>query len=137
MALEYLFVYGTLRKRLPSGRFLLLASHAEFVGNGMVQGKLYEVEGYPGLVLSGNPKDQVAGEVLLTEPQAILERLDEYEGCSTIYPQPQEYKRVKGTIVLEEGRSVSAWIYLFNRPTAKLKQIISGDFLEFIQAKQV
>lgn len=135
MAAEYLFVYGTLRRGTQIGRKLLPQHLTEFVGNGLYQGKLFELGGYPGAVPSDAPDDRIRGEVyLLHEPQAILKRLDEYEGCSPQQPEPHEYKRVKAEILLKDGGSVSAWVYLFNRPTAKYKRIVSGDYIEFIKA---
>lgn len=135
MAPEYLFVYGTLRRGAQTGNRLLPSHLIEFVGSGLYQGKLFELGGYPGAVPSDASDDQIKGEVYLLreEPLAILDRLDEYEGCSPRQPEPYEYKRVQTEILLEGG-SVMAWVYLFNRSTAKRKRIVSGDYLEFIQA---
>ena len=134
MAPEYLFVYGTLRQQFLPGRRLMLSGQVEFAGHGVVQGILFDIDGYPGLVLSDNTDDQVKGEVyLLIKPQAVLERLDEYEGCSPNFREPQEYKRVQGDVLLADGRTVKAWIYLFNHSTEKLQRITSGDFLDFLR----
>ncbi len=132
-ASEYLFVYGTLRKSLTPGKLLIPEGHVEYVGRAHLHGKLFEVGGYPGAVLSEDPNDQVKGEVyLLNDPQAILARLDEYEGCGSAYDEPHEYKRLKLVVALEDGGPVCAWVYLYNWPTGSLTQIESGDYLEFI-----
>jgi len=132
MTAEYLFVYGTLRRGLKPGKLLMTEGHVEYVGWALMQGKLFEIGGYPGAVLSEEPGDQIKGEVfLLNEPHTVLARLDEYEGCGPGDPEPQEYKRLKYDVVLEDGGLLCAWVYLFNRPTTGLTRIASGDYLDF------
>jgi len=37
--------------------------HCEYFSDGCTQGKLYEVNGYPGAIESDNPRDKVCGEL--------------------------------------------------------------------------
>ena len=137
MAAEYLFVYGTLRKGFAPGSVLIPQNHVTFIGKGFLQGRLFEVDDYPGAILSENPADRVRGEVYsLHEPQAVLARLDDYEGCGANHPEPHEYKREKHTVSLEEGGPVMAWVYLFTGPTDSLRRIVSGDYMKFVQGKE-
>lgn len=130
MSAEYLFVYGTLRRDTRSETAHLLARHADFVADGTFQGRLYRIDSYPGVVPSDHPSDVVQGEVYaLREPDAVLPKLDQYEECSPEFPEPHEYVRRREEIVLANGSTCEAWIYLYNRSTEGAPRILSGDFL--------
>ena len=102
---------------------------------GDLRGRLFLVKDFPGAdfpgaVDSSSSEDRVRGEVYeLHDEPALLEKLDEYEECSPNDPKPTLYRREKRNVVLEDGRTVEAWVYLFNRPTDGLPRIRSGDFL--------
>jgi len=131
----YLFVYGTLRRDVAHPMHAVLAAHAEFIGAGTFQGKLYDLGGYPGAVPSERETDIVAGEVYaLRDPAQVLAVLDRYEGCADD-PPPTEFRREKATITLENGDQVEAWIYLYNWPTFGLPRIRSGDYVQYVQGK--
>jgi gamma-glutamylcyclotransferase (GGCT)/AIG2-like uncharacterized protein YtfP len=128
---ENLFVYGTLRKETDSEIHHLLTRYADFVGKGTYQGRLYKIDNYPGVIPSGDPTDQVHGEVFcLREPEILLSRLDQYEECGPGFPEPSEYVRKKQEVRLKNGRKLTAWIYIYNRPVKGLQWIASGDFLK-------
>lgn len=130
MSHDYLFVYGTLRRDINSEMYHLLARYGKFVGNASFQGKLYMVDYYPGLVQSDNPQDVVYGEVYkLSCPETVLSRLDEYEECGPKFSEPTRYVRRKHDVTLKTGEVMSAWVYIFERPTVGLQLIESGDFL--------
>lgn len=127
---DFLFVYGTLRRACAHPMHAVLAADSRYVGIAHYQGKLYRVSHYPGVVPSGNPAQQVVGEVYqLFKPAQTLAELDRYEECSAEFPSPQEYRREVQVVALENGCSVNAWVYLFNQSTARLKTILSGDFV--------
>lgn len=125
-----LFVYGTLRRACFHPMHEVLAADSHYVGIAHYQGTLYRVSHYPGVVPSDNPTQQVVGEVYqLLKPAQTLAELDRYEECSADFPAPREYRRELQQVVLENGCSVNAWVYLFNQSTARLKTILSGDFV--------
>lgn len=132
---ELLFVYGTLRqraqRRVAGNRYYrLLQQSASLVGQGRLQAKLYLVDYYPGVVASVDPAWQVTGEVYqLHQPELVLAELDQYEECGPGFAAPTEYLRLKRQIILASGETVSAWVYIYNHPTDRLQQILSGDFL--------
>jgi gamma-glutamylcyclotransferase (GGCT)/AIG2-like uncharacterized protein YtfP len=129
----YLFVYGTLRKSVPSPMSSLLAREADYIGEGAMQAILYDISRYPGAVLSANPGDWVLGDVyLLRDAAAFFAVLDEYEECMHRYEQPHEYQRALVDIVTPDETRLSAWTYLYNRPTVALKRIVTGDYLRFL-----
>jgi gamma-glutamylcyclotransferase (GGCT)/AIG2-like uncharacterized protein YtfP len=130
MSHDYLFVYGTLRRDSNSERYHLLARYGQFVGDATYQGKLYMVDYYPGLVPSDNPQDIVYGEVYkLSDPDIVLSRLDDYEECGPTFSKPTEYVRCKHHVKLRSGDVISAWVYIFDKPTDGLRLIESGDFI--------
>lgn len=127
---QLLFVYGTLRRDTASAMYHVLARYAEFVGDATYQGRLYTIDYYPGTVPSDDPADQVQGEVYrLMYPELVLEQLDQYEEFGTGFPEPFEYERKIQSVCLRSGERVSAWVYVYNRPTDDLPLIPSGDFL--------
>lgn len=129
MDCDFLFVYGTLRQDNDNEMSRLLASYAELISPATFQGKLYLVDTYPGVVPSANPSDLVHGEVYrLHEPDFLLTQLDAYEECGSDFLKPTEYVRAIRQIRLPDGACISAWVYLYNLPTAALKPIPSGDF---------
>jgi gamma-glutamylcyclotransferase (GGCT)/AIG2-like uncharacterized protein YtfP len=125
-----MFFYGTLRKQIASNMHHLIAGHCEFFSDGAMQGKLYEVCGYPGAIESSVANDKVFGELYkMLDRKGVLALLDEYEECSDSFLVPQEYSRKQLSIELSGGGSVVAWVYLYNHDISKLQQIISGDYI--------
>jgi len=130
MIREYLFVYGTLRRGSASDMYRLLARNADYIGDACYQGRLYRIEDYPGVVASKHPAEQVKGEVYaLWEPAKILSMLDDYEGCGPGYNEPTEYFRARQEVVLDDGRKLMAWVYIYQHPADGLEHIASGDYL--------
>ncbi len=128
---HYLFVYGTLRRDRRHEMYRLLARYANFIGDATFQGRLFLVDEFPGATLSNNPNDIVRGEVYrLDSPDLVLRRLDDYEEFDPRVPDQSLYRRELVDILLNNGKCIRAWIYLYNRPTESLPPILSGDFLE-------
>jgi gamma-glutamylcyclotransferase (GGCT)/AIG2-like uncharacterized protein YtfP len=128
---NYIFVYGTLRRDANSKMHQLLAKYAEFVDDATYQGKLYKIHTYPGAVPSDDPNDVVPGEVfLLHQSDVALALLDQYEEFGPEFPEPNEYSRLKQTVALKSGRTVMAWVYLYNHSTESLELIESANFIQ-------
>lgn len=135
MALEYIFVYGTLRKESATNMYYVLARHCEYFSDGYMQGKLYEVDGYPGAIESDDIKDKVYGELYkIVSSGEVLPQLDEYEECTDKFPEPHEYIRKKLPIRLAGGDEVTAWVYVFNHDVSNLIHIETGDYASHINA---
>ncbi len=104
----------------------LLAEHAEFLAAASYQGKLYNIEDYPGAVPSEDMNDSVPGEVyLLHRADITLALLDRYEEVGPEFAEPNEYNRLKQAVLLENGRGLTAWVYVYNHPTKDLVRIQS------------
>lgn len=134
-----LFVYGTLRDDPANEMFQVLARNAEVLGEATVTGRLYDLGEYPGLVLSSERTDRVKGELYrLNEATAgnTLSVLDDFEGMGPSDPPPHEYRRSLVTAYLTDGRSMTAWAYILDRPATSLPRIMSGDFSEWRSSRR-
>ncbi len=126
-----LFVYGTLRKDGGTEMFHMLAREATFVGRARMQGRLYQLGEYPGLVPSRDPGSWVHGEVYaLDNPTETLALLDDYEGCGPNDPQPHEFQRVEHDVVLESGEKDRVWVYVYRGSVSGKQEIMSGDYFK-------
>jgi gamma-glutamylcyclotransferase (GGCT)/AIG2-like uncharacterized protein YtfP len=129
VATEFIFVYGTLRKQMASDMYHVMANHCEYFSEGVMQGTLYEVCGYPGAIESSDANDKVFGELYeMLDRKLALALLDEYEECSDSFSMPHEYSCKLISIELIGGGSVVAWVYLYNHDVSNLRQIISGVY---------
>ncbi|TYO97525.1 gamma-glutamylcyclotransferase (GGCT)/AIG2-like uncharacterized protein YtfP [Geothermobacter ehrlichii] len=130
MTIDTLFVYGTLRRDAGHPMHRLLTELAVCLGPASWQGRLYRVADYPGAIPSVYPHERVIGEIWrLKEPERLLPLLDQYEECGPGFPEPTEYVRELHRVQGAAGRSLRAWVYVYNRPVAGLERIPSGDFL--------
>lgn len=130
---EYLFVYGTLLSEYGN-----IESHewvsrfAEPLGKAMMEGKMYMVDYYPGIVpcLSGE-KYYVKGELYrLKEPDKLFSLLDKYEEYNPMDPAHSEYVRKKATVFLKSDKQeYEAWVYYFNQSVEDLEFMPKGDFI--------
>jgi gamma-glutamylcyclotransferase (GGCT)/AIG2-like uncharacterized protein YtfP len=130
----YLFVYGTLRRK-PSPRTkqaslgeahqrFLINSH--YCGEALVNGYLYSLGEYPGLILDENTTGQVKGEIFQIE-ESDLKKLDEYEEIDPLSTN-NEYQRIQTEITADSGERFLAWVYILNDVDRKRKIIQSGDW---------
>lgn len=125
---EHIFVYGTLRRgRHEMAR--LLAEEAVEAGQGTIQARLFLVDDYPGVELSGDSRTVACGEVYrLVDEETILAALDDYEGFDPGDPVGSLFVRRVVPVRLSDGTVLPAWVYVYNRPTEGLPEIASGDF---------
>jgi len=130
LKIEYIFVYGTLKKEFNLPILKSLQKDLIFIGNGYVFGVLYLVKEYPGLILDNSKNSRVYGEVYKIKSQKVLDILDEYEECSSNFKKPYEYKRVKAKVHLED-KVLDCWIYEYNWSVENLKVIKSGEYKKF------
>jgi gamma-glutamylcyclotransferase (GGCT)/AIG2-like uncharacterized protein YtfP len=121
------FIYGTLRK---GGRAHHFMDGAKFVGMGSVEGSIFHVDQYPGLVIDDGGR--VIGEVYEVGDSMVPE-LDRYEGC---FESPPHYARVSIEVLLDEGRRVDAQVYEFLQLADSHERIDSGDWFEWLRANR-
>jgi len=117
---DYLFVYGTLKKRFQSEMGRFLRSNSTFIGKGKIKGKLYDLGKYPGLTISAADESWVYGEVYkLHNAIPFFVVLDEYEG--------NEYSKQQIDVILEQSE-LRCWVYLFKRGTTIYPLISAGIY---------
>jgi len=121
------FVYGTLRR---GGRNDInrLQPAPEYVGMGEVQGVLYHIDWYPGLVLGGEEAVTVVGEVYRVTPalEAVLDEIEQIvPGADSEYFKREVDVRV-------EGRPRTCLVYEINPQRVQGKRAIGhGDWILF------
>lgn len=126
---NYLFVYGTLMQASGHAMHQVLKAHSQFVCQAWMLGKLYQIHDYPGVIQSTNSNERVYGELYhLTEPERVLNRLDDYEACSAAFPTPHEYDRQLIDVHTSDTKTLKAWTYLYNHPVIERNRILTGYF---------
>jgi len=132
----HLFVYGTLRAAFSNAPAMYLHKHSLYVGEGAIAGQLYDVGSYPGALYIPDAPTLIHGSVyeLFTSTLTDLLRvLDDYEGVqpTSSKKEPDEYIR-RIVAVICAGRPITCWVYLYNWPVDALRQIDSGDYVQYI-----
>jgi gamma-glutamylcyclotransferase (GGCT)/AIG2-like uncharacterized protein YtfP len=124
-AFRLLFVYGTLRPGCahPMARFL--AERGRLLGRAKIQGRLYDLDWYPGLLEPAAADDWVQGDLYeLADPDATLPKLDRYEiGASALF------ERRFALVRSEAEGDVTAWVYYYRGKVNAGQRIASGDYL--------
>lgn len=118
----------------------LIAENSEYIGEGHIHARIYEIDGYPGAIESDKPDEKVVGELYsISNREILLAELDYYEGCSEDYPHPQAYVRKQLSVLVDQSlpegdesniTSVSAWVYIYNHPVSEDRLIPSGDYFQ-------
>ncbi|AFK05233.1 AIG2 family protein [Emticicia oligotrophica DSM 17448] len=130
---EYLFVYGTLLSEYgDNDSHQWVRKYAEFLGKATIEGKMYMVDYYPGIIpCSKGERFCVKGELYkLHEPEQLFSLLDRYEEYNPMDPAHSEYVRKKVNAVLKnDGKTYEAWVYYFNQSVEDLEFMPKGDFL--------
>jgi gamma-glutamylcyclotransferase (GGCT)/AIG2-like uncharacterized protein YtfP len=126
---ELLFVYGTLRPMLATGRHADLVRDLEVVGLAMVPGVLLDLGDYPGLIAGDG---LVHGELLRIDDPATLPALDDYEECGG--PEPL-FRRERMVARLGDGTVVDAWGYRYARPPLGARVIAGGNYAAHLASR--
>jgi gamma-glutamylcyclotransferase (GGCT)/AIG2-like uncharacterized protein YtfP len=115
-------VYGTLRRGgFANRRFGL--DHAPLEAQVTIDGRLYDLGGYPGFV---HGDGEVIAEVYRVS-DAVLDELDTYEGVDVDDPGTGLYRR---EIMAVEELDEPVWVYVFNGSVAGRRRIEGGDWHE-------
>jgi gamma-glutamylcyclotransferase (GGCT)/AIG2-like uncharacterized protein YtfP len=134
---EFVFVYGTLRRCIGGSMASFVQEHCVPVGNARFNGLLYDLGDYPGAVATRDPSANVVGELYSILPgrrDVLLRELDRYEGWDP-KNAASEFVRRKLPVTRDNGEVVEAWLYLFNRPIEHLQRIASGNYAEFLSSR--
>lgn len=122
--IQNLFVYGTLMRRAAAARMGVaerqrLEVEGEWLGEGQITGRLYNLGQYPVLAAPKYPYEAVQGEVFwLRAPQATFRWLDLYEGIPPGKVQGEEYRRVVRRVRVARGNAMDACVYILAKDDA-------------------
>jgi gamma-glutamylcyclotransferase (GGCT)/AIG2-like uncharacterized protein YtfP len=126
----HLFVYGTLLSCVGHPMGKRLQREASLIGAASIQGRLYSLGRYPGLVESADAGDIVNGEAYaLNSPASALEWLDAYEGIRPGKGEDDPYERVERPIRLDSGATLTAWVYLYRKSVRARPPIPGGHWI--------
>jgi len=123
MEMDFVFVYGTLRKGFGNYRLL---SDAEFIGNAKTKDKyIMYARGIP-FVSKNFSQSHIVGEVYKVDKKTLRD-LDRLEG------HPNWYYREKVPVILEDGKEIEAWIYFNDMENGHTVE--TGDFVDYYKNK--
>ena len=112
----YLFVYGTLLLAHAPAETAHAVSKLRPIGEGFVNGVLYDLGEYPGAVLDPDSNSRIAGTVFqLPDDPNVLHTLDAYEEFDPNAPGSSLFIRVSHPVALESGGTLQCWVYVYNR----------------------
>lgn len=126
--LNRLFVYGSLKRGTDHPMHKRMLRFCSFLEPARMKGYLYQLEGYPGAVQTGD--DQwIQGELYRIEQAVgLFDLLDGYEECSKAFEPPHEYTREAVEVITESGQQLRAWVYLYNFSITGRQRIASGCY---------
>lgn len=125
---DLLFVYGTLRPGHAPASVASYVGGCGHVGPGSIAGRLYDLRNYPGAIVDAAGEGQVYGEVLALPDWSTLHRLDAYEGYHPEGPQDSLFVRTECDVALDDGRTVRAWVYVYNRDVSGARPVPGGRY---------
>ncbi|WEK37287.1 MAG: gamma-glutamylcyclotransferase [Candidatus Pseudobacter hemicellulosilyticus] len=132
-----LFVYGSLLSGFNHPAHLFVSRYFTLTGQGRVQGKLYDLDEYPGAVPAGE-NFFIEGELYhvnhADEFSYAIRQLDDYEGLLVEAPETPLFRR-EAAAVLCNGVSTMAWIYWYNLPVEGRPLIPAGELLSYWKSK--
>ena len=121
-----LFVYGSLMRGLELHEQL---AGALFVARGRISGTLVSLGEYPGLIEGDG---DVHGELYRLDSAAMLCAIDDLEEYDAQRPEQSLYLRVERDVRLDDGSTVRACVYLYNRDARDVSIIASGDWRDAV-----
>jgi gamma-glutamylcyclotransferase (GGCT)/AIG2-like uncharacterized protein YtfP len=134
---RYIFTYGTLMSccsgRQGASERARMQAGARMIGPAAVRGRVFDAGSCPAAILAlDHTRDRVRGEIweLPEDSAALLGVLDAYEGCGPDSPRPYPYVRRRIRVRTADGRRVTAWMYLWTRPTRSLSFVATGRWRE-------
>lgn len=124
---NYLFVYGSLLDERNEFAFYL-KENCSFYKKAKFKGMLYDIGAYPGATFQPGSEGFVYGSIFkMNDLEAVLRKLDEYEGFGEDQPQPNEF--IRQLLYIETAdKPIKCWVYLYNLPVDGLRQITSGNY---------
>ena len=103
-----------------------LGREARLMGEASIEGRLYSLGRYPGLVEVADRESRVQGEVyVLNSPTFSLAWLDAYERISPDKAH-NDYERCERQVQLVSGQDLTVWVYLYRASVRGLPAVPDG-----------
>ena len=113
---DHLFVYGTLLPDRAPYEIADIVKDFKRLGRGTIQGKLYNLGAYPGVVLDTRSKERIEGDIFVLPPSPeALACLDEYEEYRPNDPERSLFTRQRVQVTFQNGSRLLCWIYVYNK----------------------
>lgn len=115
-----LFIYGTLHPDRAPAEIAAIARLLKLLGRATIQGRLYNLGDYPGVILAPVADiDTIPGELFSlpegSASEAILSRLDAYEDFRPADSANSLFIRQLTLAKRERGSEIPCWVYTYNR----------------------
>jgi len=126
---EYLFLYGTLLPDDVAGEVTHIVRLFNQMGSAYVRGRLYDFGDYPGAILDPSSEMSIRGELVALPPnQTLIDELDKYEEFDSLNPDASLFIRKRTKVMLANGESLEAWIYVYNKDPGDAPIVRGGDY---------
>ena len=125
---DLFFLYGLLRvgsSNMPED--IDLVAGGEFLGPAFMQGDLYDVGGFPGIVKgTGN----VGGLLYRLDDVSLVPAMDAFEDVVDGDPESSMYQRIRKPLFDSERMDTGkkAWVYWYNQSVEGFEKIEDGDW---------
>lgn len=103
-----------------------VAKELVFIGQGLVNGRLYDLGSYPAAISVCD--DEIEGDLFeMLHAERTFERLDDYEG--------DEYRRALTNVRMEPDGEIEAWIYWYKGKPDERLRIRDKDYRRYLKTK--
>lgn len=140
LAVQQIFVYGTLMSHFDNPMAFVLERNCQLVGKGQISGKLFHVNNdFPAAIHQEDSDVKVVGQLFTIAPEAhqqVMRLLDQFLKFKNTDPESSLFVRT----VLDvdaDGHRVPCWVYLYNQPTEDLTEIPSGNYWQFLKEQNL
>jgi len=125
---EFLFTYGTLQPGHAPAEIAQAVNQLRPVGEGVVNGALYDLGDYPGAILD-SASSAISGTVFeLADDADLLRQLDDYEGFDPHAPRKSLFLRQLHPVRLATGQTLNCWVYVYNRKPDSARLVHDGIY---------
>ena len=139
---DYVLLYGSVGSREPMHAELGLDKALQRLGPREVNGSLYDLGEYPGLVLGPGG---IVAELFKVQDPSVFKRLDEFEEYNPAQPDRSLYRRTTRQLPKHGWRFVNKlrgnpmidpWIYVYNQPIDGKVKITTSSWSEHKRTRQ-
>jgi gamma-glutamylcyclotransferase (GGCT)/AIG2-like uncharacterized protein YtfP len=120
-----LFIYGTLIAGLEPSSMSHIVKQMTLLGDATVEGTLYDLGAYPGIVLGTGKITR--GKLVRLASAEHWDALDAYEGCAPA--DSALFQRVRGIATTLDGRESPCGVYVYARDVSRAKPVEHGCWL--------